>query len=349
MRKKLISAVAGVAIVGGVLAPMGTAVASNGSHRNVRAPKGADSAPAGVTTVDSLSRENAKVLQDFYAAFALGDIDAAKRFVTADFIMHVPGKGKNAGEYWGPDGLSTFMKNILAWNGGRFALQVPHVSVNGGDGFTREVIDLNRRFDPDRMWQLRFTMNYKFKAGKLSEAWTIPEDQRYYDAYWTAPAGQSAAPKKASTAPAAGQPQRIDISDATDAKNLAFGKEFYKRFWEGDLEGLRKVIGKDIAITIPGKSDISGTYRGFDGFQKFRAKVMATAGDRYKLDVEAMTADGEGFFAKEFTRMNRSWDGKVEPVTASLYYTVQGGKIVKMEDFPEDPYAWETFFTRPNK
>jgi ketosteroid isomerase-like protein len=195
-------------------------------------------------------------------------------------------------------------------------------------------------------------MNYAFKAGKISEAWTMPEDQRLYDAYWTAPKGDAttgpAASGKSPAAPKPAKPSRpFDVRKATNAKNLAFGKEFYKTFWEGDLEGIRTFIDDDIVITIPGRSDISGTYKGFDGFLKFRDKVTATVGDRYKLDVAAMAADDEGVFAKEFIRMNHPWNDEVRPVTVSLYYTVRNGKIVKMEDFPEDTYAWEDFFTKP--
>ncbi|MFD7406749.1 nuclear transport factor 2 family protein [Streptomyces sp. NPDC059866] len=167
-------------------------------------------------SVDRTSRTNAKVLRGFYATFARGDIEAAKKFVTADFVMHVPGNGKNADEYWDPDGLATFMNNILAWNGGRFAIRVPHAAVNGDGGFTREIIDLNRKHDPERTWQLRFTMHYAFKAGKVSEAWTMPEDQRHYDAYWTAPTGGRAASDAATpgtaAAPRASEPARLRSS-----------------------------------------------------------------------------------------------------------------------------------------
>ncbi|MFD7406748.1 nuclear transport factor 2 family protein [Streptomyces sp. NPDC059866] len=139
------------------------------------------------------------------------------------------------------------------------------------------------------------------------------------------------------------------MKKAVHAKNLAFGREFYKKFREGDLDGLRESIDKDIVITIPGKSDISGTYKGFAGFQEFREKVMATVGDRYKLDVTDMAADDQGVFAEEFIRMNHPWNSKVEPVDVTLYYTIRNGKIVKMEDVPEDTHYWESSFTKPKK
>ncbi|MFE5940672.1 nuclear transport factor 2 family protein [Streptomyces sp. NPDC056470] len=358
MHKNFTYAIAATVLAGSGLTAVGTAVADDNTtsirhaESSVSTTAQAGSTAAGQAAVDRTSQDNAKLLRDFYSAFTRGDVEAAKKFVTADFLMHVPGKGTNAGEYWGPDGLAAFMKNIQAWNGGAFAMQVPHVAVSGEHGFTREVVDINRKHDPDRMWQLRFTMNYTFKAGKVSEAWTMPEDQRLYDAYWTAPQDAAAAKPAAVKGSPAASPEPapshpFDVRKATNAKNLAFGREFYKKFWEGDLEGIRAFIDKDIVITIPGRSDISGTFKGFDGFLEFRDKVMATVGDRYKLDVAAMAADDKGVFAKEFIRMNHPWNDQVRPVTVSLYYTVQDGKIVKMEDFPGDTYAWEAFFTKP--
>jgi ketosteroid isomerase-like protein len=344
MKKSLSIGITLTLLGGGGLAAMGSTAFAEGSAP-VTSPPSALSAEQASTT----SQANAEVLQQFYAAFTKGDIEAAKSFVTSDFIMHVPGKGANAGEHWGREGLEKFMKNILSWNGGKFSMQVPHVAVNGDGGFTREVVDLNRKHDPERDWQIRFTMHYKFKAGKVSEAWTMPEDQRHYDAYWTAPeGGVPGATTPANAATTKGSPA-IDISKATHSKNLKFGREFYKMFWENDIQGIEEVIDKDIVITIPGESDISGTFKGFAGFQEFRSKVMATVGDRYKLDVPDMAANDKGVFAEEFIRMNRPWNSKVEPIEVTLFYTIRDGKIVKMEDIPEDTYAWETFFTNPKE
>jgi len=48
-----------------------------------------------------LSKQNAKLIQEFYNAFLRGDMETVTKLTSSDFIMHVPGKGLNAGEYWG--------------------------------------------------------------------------------------------------------------------------------------------------------------------------------------------------------------------------------------------------------
>jgi ketosteroid isomerase-like protein len=65
-----------------------------------------------VTTASSVSADsserNAATISDLYEAFVGGDIEAAARFVSPDFVMHVPGTGRNAGEYWGVNGFRQF-------------------------------------------------------------------------------------------------------------------------------------------------------------------------------------------------------------------------------------------------
>lgn len=304
------------------------------------------SAPSPQTSQGSQSsQDTVRLVRGFYAAFAKGDITAAQKFVTDDFIMHVPGKGLNAGEYWGKDGLREFMGHILGYNGGTFELKVPHFAVNGDTAFTREVVTLNRKKDPAKLWTLRFTMQYKIKDGRVSEAWTMPEEQDVYDAYWT-PSLDSPRGTPASSEPAPALP---DGTHALSPRNTRFLNTFYNTFWSGDLDGIRRMVSDQVEVRIPGHSDISGVYKGWDGFLTFRQRVMATVGSRYKLDVSALAGDSTGGFAREFIRMNRPWDPEVKPIEVTMYYTVRHGKIVKMEDIPVDTGAWQDFFTAPHK
>lgn len=53
--------------------------------------------------IDSIET-NTNVIQSLYQGFASGNIEGVADLLTSDFIMHVPGKGRNAGEYWGREG-----------------------------------------------------------------------------------------------------------------------------------------------------------------------------------------------------------------------------------------------------
>jgi ketosteroid isomerase-like protein len=171
----------------------------------------------------AFDHQNAELVQTLYRSLRARDLEAAAELIYPDFVAHVPGKGINAGEYWSVEGFKTLFSNVLAYNGGHFDVRVPVVSVNGADVFTREVIELNGTADPERIWTLPVSMHYKIKAGKISEMWVLPEDQRLYDDYWSGPAATGGA---TSSAPASAgqlarsQPTEISIEGASSARNL---------------------------------------------------------------------------------------------------------------------------------
>lgn len=294
-----------------------------------------------VPTTSALTR-------DLYAAFGSGDCDAAARLVRDDCILHVPGTGANAGEYWGRDGFRRFMGNILAYNGGVFDVQVPVVSIHDDDVFTREIVTLNRRVDPDRRWTLCFAMHYRWKAGGLSEAWVIPEDLRRYDEYWTLPV---AAPELVTNGPSlvrSASPAVIDLQGASSAENLAALRRFYELFFRGEMAELESLVAKDVVVNITGRGDLSGIYRGWDGYLQFRHKLVAMIGSRYKLEIDAIAASERDGWVKEYIRMDRVWDRAITPIHVIMHFDLDGGKVVAMDDFPLDQYAWERAFTFPS-
>ena len=54
--------------------------------------------------IDSIET-NTNVIQSLYQGFESGNIEGVADLLKSDFIMHVPGKGRNAGEYWGREGF----------------------------------------------------------------------------------------------------------------------------------------------------------------------------------------------------------------------------------------------------
>ncbi|MFS7180913.1 hypothetical protein AB6846_11770 [Serratia proteamaculans] len=53
----------------------------------------------------NMLKSNRELINKFYDAFKTGDKAIILSYITDDFIMHVPGKGLNAGEYWGKRGV----------------------------------------------------------------------------------------------------------------------------------------------------------------------------------------------------------------------------------------------------
>jgi ketosteroid isomerase-like protein len=294
----------------------------------------------------------AKLVRAFYAAFATGDIDAASRFVSNDFVGHVPGRGLNAGEYWGPDGFATFMSRIIGYAGGTLDVRVPVLSVNGQNAFTREIITLNRKSDPERTWELRFAMHYRLKVGKISEMWVIPEDLRHYDDFWTPPTSPNGSELAATAAvlpgPAAPPAEVVSIEGASSPETLALLADMYDRFWRGDRRDMSELFADDLLVNIVGRGGLSGVYHGWDGYLLFRQKLIDMMGDRYKLELDGIAASDRDAWAVEYIRMNRRWDPTVRTACVLMHFEFRDGKITRMDDFPLDLYAWEAFFTPPD-
>jgi ketosteroid isomerase-like protein len=287
----------------------------------------------------------AEVVNELYEAFVAGDVEAAVHCLGEDFIGHVPGKGLNAGDYWGRAGFRQFMTNIARYNGGVFDIEVPVFSVAGDDAFTREVIRLNRASDPDRIWQLNFTNRLKVRYGQIVEHWVIPENQRAYDEYWSAAfAGRT---PSAETKPLRKAHGLLEPAGADSAENRQLLMRMYERFWRGDADGMRALISDDVVVNIVGNSAMSGIYEGWNGYMKFREELMSMAGDKYRLDVIAIAASARDAWATEYIRMNRRWDATVHELVVQMHFEIDAGRIVQIDDFPLDTYAWERFFTPP--
>jgi ketosteroid isomerase-like protein len=301
----------------------------------------------GIGAPDS-SRSNAAMLSSLYDAFATGDLETARQFVSPDFVLHVPGTGRNAGEYWGPDGFLTFLSNVATHNGGLFDLQVPAFAVNGEHGFSREVVRINRAHDPERLWTLRISNWFVVRNGKLSELWVIPEDQRMYDEYW----GRGPdVPRRGATIPQriASRGQLVDASRATCPENVELLSAMYAHVWNNDWDAMRRLIADGVIVNIVGRSAISGVYHGWNGYKTFRQKLMGLAGPKYKLNVTALAASPRDVFVVEHLRMNRQWDAAVQTIYVLMHFEVEDGRITRMDDFPIDTYAWERFYTPPTR
>ena len=261
--------------------------------------------------------EHAAHLRAYYSAVHSRDAETASRLVTPDFVAHVPGSGVIAGEYWGPEGLIELMNKSAAHGGGFLDLRVPVMSINGDDAFTREVITLNRNGDPDHYWALAASTHFKLKTGRISEMWVLPEGQRLFDDFWrpgSAPSDR--APERPTPAWRTGALE-ITTEPPNSPENLRLLTEFYDCFFRSDVDGVRERLAPNVLVDIPGESALSGTYRGWDGFMRFRQRVAGTVGRRYKLEIDSIAASERDGWVKEYIRMDRPWDPTVKTPTSS--------------------------------
>jgi ketosteroid isomerase-like protein len=291
----------------------------------------------------SENARQATLIHNFHVALQQ-DIESAANMVSADFIAHVPGTGELAGEYWGADGLRTLRAKMSSQSAEKHDIRMAVLSVNGADGFARLVVTADRASDPGRIWTLQLSAHYKVKAGRISELWLIPENQREFDAYWQ---GKREDLDAAVILPPSAPDGEAAIETATSHETLERLTTLYDRFFSGDLAGVQEMFAEDVTVNIVGRAGISGQDRGWEGFLAFRKRLMDIAGTRYKLEIDAIAASEHDGWVKEYIRMDRAWDPMLRTTYVLMHFEFADGKLTQFDDFPLDTYEWEQFFTTP--
>jgi uncharacterized protein len=124
---------------------------------------------------------NATLVRRAYAAQAAGDLGAYLSLLTDEFVLHIPGRSRIAGDYHGRDEMRRHFGEIASLSGGTFRTSIhdvtasdDHVIALVGASAERDglVVDLPRI----HVWHVR--------DGGLSELWLHPIDQDAFDAYW---------------------------------------------------------------------------------------------------------------------------------------------------------------------
>src|SRR5688500_7215847 len=99
-----------------------------------------------------LARANEQVVLQLELAFQNGDLSGVIKHLSSDVILTIPGKGMNAGEYWGHKGFEKFFCNIMNHYGGRFTNELVSFAAGDKHVFVREFNVLNRKEEPSEDW-----------------------------------------------------------------------------------------------------------------------------------------------------------------------------------------------------
>ena len=83
------------------------------------------------TSIDSTARANATLVENAYAAFSRGDVEAALAAFSPDIVWHVPGRGPLSRDYRGPAEVLGFFGLFMQLSNGTFRLRVDDVLAKG--------------------------------------------------------------------------------------------------------------------------------------------------------------------------------------------------------------------------
>ena len=127
-------------------------------------------------------------LEDFYAHLSRQDLSAAASLLTADTVLHVPGRSVNTGAYTGRDAVMGFVTQASIATQGTLTMTV-HRVLDDGEWSVALVTYTARRTDPDgteRHLENNLAHVARLDAGLVAESWLHSRDQYDVDAFWGA-------------------------------------------------------------------------------------------------------------------------------------------------------------------
>lgn len=131
----------------------------------------------------SVSHPNVDIIKDAYAAFRRGDrISLRQHLLVPDVRWHFAGYGPLSGDYKGVEQLMAWFDRRAELSGGTVTVDLHDVIGNDEHVVALTTIRAARNGKQleDRTMQL-----YHMKDGRVTEAWSVPSDQRATDEFWS--------------------------------------------------------------------------------------------------------------------------------------------------------------------
>lgn len=126
---------------------------------------------------------NAQTVWDFYAALNRGDLDAVRRTLTPDAVLHVPGRSSNTGDPEGREAIIAFVVNASAVTQGTLKLDVHRVLADDEQAVALATYTATR---PGLNVPLENNLAHvmTMRDGLIAESWLHSRNQYEVDEFW---------------------------------------------------------------------------------------------------------------------------------------------------------------------
>ena len=117
----------------------------------------------------------------------------------------------------------------------------------------------------------------------------------------------------------------------------------YRAFANGDIPTVLAIFDQSIAWHVPGRSPISGVFKGHDGVLDFFGRCQELSGGTLRIDTDEILADGERVVVLctvSAQRHGRHWSSPEVQV-----WRVVDGHAVEFREFQGDQEAEDTFWS----
>ena len=125
--------------------------------------------------------------------------------------------------------------------------------------------------------------------------------------------------------------------------NASLLRRTYEAFARHDVATLGELFADDVVWHVPGRSALSGDFRGQDEVFAYFRRLREMSGDTFKAEARDFTASDEHVVSLEHLTAER--DGKTLDLQLALVVRVRAGQIAEAHDFFYDPNAWDEFWS----
>jgi ketosteroid isomerase-like protein len=116
----------------------------------------------------------------------------------------------------------------------------------------------------------------------------------------------------------------------------------YEDFESGDLELLKVVMAEDVVWHEPGRSGLSGDYKGPEAVLGFLRQLKAWSGDTFRIEILDVLSEPER--AVVFQRETATRGGKALDVIVAVDFEIHHEKITEVTVYQTDTYQFDEFW-----
>lgn len=135
------------------------------------------------------------------------------------------------------------------------------------------------------------------------------------------------------------------MTSATDHPDASLIRTGYDAFASGDVPRVLQVFSPDITWHVPGRSPLSGDYKGHDGVLDFFGRCQELSGGTLRVVPDTIVADGDGLVVA-LTTVSAVRHGQAWASPEVHVWRVSEGQAVEFVEYQGDQQSEDEFWLR---